>query len=79
MISMPPSDKREPGRSRRTDFGTISEKSSILILPAGVSPIWTSKKTMGRVTPEGASMLKGRREKVDEEKGGRRGERGCCS
>jgi hypothetical protein len=39
-----------------TDFGTTSEKSSILIRPAWVSPIWMSKKTMGRVTPAGASM-----------------------
>lgn len=31
-----------------TYFGQISLKSSILILPAGLSPMETSKKTMGR-------------------------------
>jgi hypothetical protein len=36
------------GRSARTHFGTISLKSSIFSLPAGVSPILTSMKTIGR-------------------------------
>jgi hypothetical protein len=40
---------------RLTHFGTISLNSSILILPAGVSPIETSKKTMGRTCPAGGS------------------------
>ena len=43
--------------TRRTHFGTISLNSSILSLPAGVSPIWMSMKTMGRVIVGGADMM----------------------
>ena len=39
-------------------FGTISLKSSILSLPAGVSPICISIKTMGRVVEDMMEVLK---------------------
>ena len=42
-----------------THFGTISLKSSIFILPAGVSPIWISMKTTGRVDDDMVSVLGG--------------------
>jgi len=44
-------------KQEQTDLGTMSEKSSILILPAGVLPIETSKKTMGRAEVVGAATL----------------------
>jgi hypothetical protein len=44
-------------KQEQTDLGTMSEKSSILILPAGVLPIETSKKTMGRAEGVGAATL----------------------
>lgn len=40
-----------------THLGTMSLKSSIFILPAGVSPIWMSMKTTGRVVDDMVSVL----------------------
>lgn len=44
-------------KHEQAHLGTVSEKSSILILPAGVLPIETSKKTMGRAEVVGAATL----------------------
>lgn len=40
------------GQAAATNFGTMSLKSSILILPAGVSPMLISMKTIGRVVED---------------------------
>jgi hypothetical protein len=44
MVSRDQAERRE----QQAHLGTTSEKSSILILPAGVFPIETSKNAIGR-------------------------------
>ena len=48
-LSLPPNNAESADMNIVTCFGTISLNNSIFMRPAGVSPILTSMKTIGRV------------------------------